>query len=463
MKILKLADAGARKAIARMREKLSVSAAAASVESRKRTIDVFGETLTPVESVRRIVADVRRQGDEAVLRYTKLLDGIELSAKDIRLSRGEISLSLKKVSKEFLDAARRAIDRVRRFQKHILLRKPSEMAAGGRRLGVKYVPVRRVGAYVPGFSAVLPSSVIMNCVPAQVAGVEEIALCTPPAASGEVCPEILACCGLLGMSEVYAVGGAQAIAALAFGTASIGRVDMVIGPGSIFTTLAKKEVFGEVGIDILAGPSEVLVLADDSARADVVAAEMLSQAEHAPAAAFLVTTSEKLAKDAAAEVERQLADLPRRDRTRAVLRQYSLVIVTETMDEAIEVTNDLAPEHLQISTSDNEGVLARIRNAGAVFVGEWTPVAAGDYYAGPSHTLPTGGTARFFSGLSANAFLKRMSIIRYDKTSLAEDKDDIITLAESEGLHGHARSVRIRFNKREQDSQNGRKLSPKDH
>ena len=451
MRIVRLSDVSTREVIKEMQKKLSISAGAETPDTRKKTIEVFGEALSPLESTRRIVNDVRRDGDEAVFRYTRLLDGFALDASTVRVSKEEMAAASRRMPEDFMRAARNAIQRVRRFQEHILNRAPAELTDGGRRLGVKYVAVRRVGAYVPGFSATLPSSVIMNCVPAQVAGVEEVALCTPPRASGEICPEILACCELLGIKEVYRIGGAQAIAALALGTASVPKVDMVVGPGNIFTTLAKKEVFGDVAIDILAGPSEVLVLADDSARADVVAADILSQAEHAPAAAFLVTPSEELAEAVAAEIERQLAKLPRRDATAKVLEEYALAIVTETMDEAVAVSNDLAPEHLQITTSDNADVVSKMRNAGTVFVGGWTPIAAGDYYAGPSHTLPTGGTAKFFSGLSANDFLRQMSVVEYDETALAEDSDDITTLAESEGLTAHAESVRVRFEKTKRD------------
>lgn len=447
MRIIRLSDSSAGKAIAEMRKDLSVSAGALTPDSREKTIEVFGEPLSPLEAARRIVNDVRQEGDEAVFRYAKLLDGTELNRTNIRVPPGEISAALNDVPKDFVQAARNAIKRVRRFQEHILHADPPPLEDGGRQLWLKCMPVGRIGAYVPGFSATLPSSVIMNCVPAQAAGVGEIALCTPPAASGKICSEILACCQLLGIDEVYRIGGAQAIAALAIGTASVPKVDMVVGPGNVFTTLAKKEVFGDVGIDILAGPSEVLVLADDSARPELVAADILGQAEHAPAAAFLVTPSEDLAQAVLAQIERQLAALPRRDQTAKVLEQYALVIVTDTMDEAIGVANEMAPEHLQITTCDDDAVLSKIRNAGTVFVGEWTPVAAGDYYAGPSHTLPTGGSARFFSGLSANDFLRRMSIVRYDKDALREDSSDIVTLAESEGLTGHAESVRRRFRK----------------
>lgn len=449
MKIVKLGTASARKSIAEMRQKLSFGTAVVTQDSRRKTMQVFGEDLSPIESVRRIVSDVRREGDEAVFRYTKLLDGFELTGKNFRVSPDEIAAAGREVSKGFLKAAQKAIERVRRFQERILEKDPPELSDGGRRLSVKLLPVRRVGVHVPGFSAVLPSSVIMTCVPAQVAGVKEIALCSPPNASGKVCAETLACCGMLGVEEVYRMGGAQAIAALALGTASVAKVDMVAGPGNLFTTLAKKEVFGEAAIDLLAGPSEVLVLADDSAQADVVAADLLAQAEHAPAAAFLVTPSAALARAVAAEVEKQLQGLSRRDRAAAVMEEYSLAIVTTTMEEAVELANDLAPEHLEIVTTQDDAMLSKIRSAGTVFVGGWTPTAAGDYIAGPSHTLPTGGTAKFASGLSANSFLRRMSIVRYDRTSLEKDREDIVTLAETEGLTAHAQSVRIRFRKGE--------------
>jgi histidinol dehydrogenase len=263
VKIVKLGTASARKSIAEMQRKLSVHAGAVTKESRRKTIELFGEDLSPIESVRRIVGDVRRDGDKAVFRYAKLLDGFDLNEKNFRVSPDEIAAADREVSKEFLRAARKAVERVRRFQEHILEKDPPELSDGGKRLGMRLLPVRRVGVHVPGFSAVLPSSVIMTCVPAQVAGVKEITVCSPPNASGRVSAETLACCGMLGVEEVYRMGGAQAIAALALGTASVRKVDMVAGPGNIFTTLAKKEVFGEVAIDLLAGPSEVLVLADD--------------------------------------------------------------------------------------------------------------------------------------------------------------------------------------------------------
>ena len=445
MKIVRFGTPSARKAIEQLQRRLSVGAGAVTPGMRRKTIEVFGRDLSPIESVRRIVDDVRREGDRAVFRYVRLLDGCRLSARNVRVPVREIAEATKRVPARFLAAARAAIRNVRRFQKHILGRAPADIIADGRRLGVRYVPIRRAGIHVPGFSAVLPSSAIMTIVPAQAAGVDQIAVCTPPRADGSVCPEILACCALLSIDEVYRIGGAQAIAAMAFGTHSVPRVDIVVGPGNMFTTLAKKEVFGDVAIDLLAGPSEVLVLADSSADPAVVAADILGQAEHAPAAAVLVTPSARLATAVVAQVARQLAGLSRRERTAAVLAEYSLAVVTRTMDEAIAVTNDFAPEHLQVTTRDDDAALAKIRNAGTVFVGRWTPIAAGDYYAGPSHTLPTGGTAKSFSGLSAWTFLRRMSIVRYDRKALAKDRRNIIALAEAEGLTAHADSVRARF------------------
>lgn len=452
MRVIRTDEADARETLRAMQAKLSVSAGAETPASRAKTVEVFGEAFSPIESVRRIVADVRREGDAAVFRYTRALDGVDLDATTVRVPTQEITRARSAVSEDFLRAASAAIANVRAFQEHILVRAPQDLASGGRRLGVRYVPMRRAGVHIPGFSATLPSSVIMTCVPAQVAGIEEIAVCTPPGATGAVCAEILACCALLEIDEVYRIGGAQAVAAMAFGTDSVPKTDIVVGPGNIFTTLAKKEVFGDAAIDILAGPSEVLVLADDTARAEVVAADVLSQAEHAPAAVFLVTPSAALAETVVAEIDRQLATLSRREATAKVLDEYALAVVTRTMDEAIAVTNDLAPEHLQITTSDDAAVLTEIRNAGTVFVGAWTPIAAGDYYAGPSHTLPTGGAAKFQSGLSANAFLRQMSVVAYDETSLAADAEDITTLAEAEGLTAHAKSVRVRFDKSGQDT-----------
>jgi len=445
MRIVRHGEEEARKAIEAMQRKLSISFGATSPAGRKKTLEVFGEPLSPQECVRRIVDDVRREGDAAVFRYTKLFDGVELSAANVRVGTEEMAAGRQKVSEEFLRAAEGSIRNVRRYQEHILIKDPPALVEGGRTLGVRYTPLERAGLYVPGFSATLPSSVIMNSVPAQVAGVKQIALATPPRASGEICAEILACCGLLGIDEVYRVGGVQAIVALGLGTESIPKCDIVAGPGRLETTLAKKDILGDAAIDMLAGPSEVLVIADDSASPDVVAADLLSQAEHAPGAAFLVTPSMTLAQKVNEALERRLARLDRCEQTAAMMEEYSLCIVTDDLAGAAEVSDTFAPEHLQINTSDNDGVLAAIRHAGAAFVGPWTPVATGDYYAGPSHTLPTGGTARFFSGLCANDFLKRTSLVRYDKVSLEEDGDDIITLAESEGLTAHAESVRVRF------------------
>ncbi len=451
MKIVRFGTPSARKAIDDLKRRLSVGAGAVTPAMRRKTVQVFGKPLSPIESVRRIVADVRSEGDKAVFRYVRLLDGVRLTSGNVRVPEKEIAAAVKKVPAKFLRAARAAIANVRRFQRNILGRAPKDLVVGGRRTGVRFVAVARAGVHVPGFSAVLPSSAIMTVVPAQAAGVSQIAVCTPPRADGTVCPEILACCALMGITEVYRVGGAQAVAAMAFGTKSIPKVDVVVGPGNTFTTLAKKEVFGDAAIDLLAGPSEVLVLADDSADPAVVASDILGQAEHAPAAAVMVTPSARLAAAVVAEVERQVAPLARRERTEAVLKEYSLVVVTRTMAEAIDVTNEFAPEHLQVTTRDDAAVLAKITGAGTVFLGRWTPIAAGDYYAGPSHTLPTGGTAAFTSGLSAWTFLRRMSVVSYDERALAKDAADIVTLAEAEGLTAHAQSVRARFAKRGKD------------
>jgi len=449
MRIIETNEAAAAEVLDAMRTKLAVSAGATTPDASGRTAEIFGDALSPQEVTARIIEDVRREGDAAVFRYTKAFDGFDLSADNLRVSAAEVAEAGKAVSTDFVRAAEAAIANVRRFQESLLSKPPAEVTTGGRVTGLRLVPVRRVGAHVPGFSAPLPSSVIMNCVPAQVAGVKEIAVATPPRKSGEVAAETLVCCEMLGITEIYRAAGVQMLAAMALGTASVAKVDMIVGPGRLETQLAKKMLLGDVAIDMLAGPSEVLVLADDSARPDVVAADILSQAEHAPAAAFLVTPSRKLADAVVAEIARQLKTLARRDRTAEVLREYALAVVTATMDEAIEIANDLAPEHLQMTTADDDAALAKIRNAGTVFVGAWTPIAAGDYTAGPSHTLPTGGTAKFSSGLSANDFLRQMSVVRYDEQALRADAEDITTLAESEGLTAHAESVRVRFRKKQ--------------
>jgi len=339
-----------------------------------------------------------------------------------------------------LKSIRKAIKNVRKYQTEIFI--------GSRKTcrGIRYTPIKRVGICVPGASAPLPSTVIMTAVPAQVAGVKEIAVVSPPRYKGSIHPTILAVCKELKITEVYRIGGAQAVAALAFGTETINFVDKIVGPGNRWVQMAKRKVFGSVDIDSVAGPSEVLVIADDKANPAWVAADMLSQAEHAPGSAIVFTDSQKFAENVLEELEKQVSRLGRSEETLECLKKFGAIIVFENTDEIITQANFFAPEHLEIQCGDKSRKIAdKIENAGAIFIGDYSPVAVGDYWAGPSHTLPTGRTARFFSALSANDFIKSISIIEYSKKQLAESAGDIIRLAEAEGLDAHAKSVKIRI------------------
>jgi len=399
----------------------------------------------PQQAVRRIIADVRERGDEALIEHTQRLDGCKLTPADLRVTPEEIDAATRQCPAELLEAMGLAAERIRAFQQAILLRDPPPLTAGGRTLGLRYRPVDSAGIYVPGGAAPLASSVLMAVVPARVAGVGRIAVTTPPQRDGSVSADRLAAARIAGAQEVYRIGGAQAIAALAFGTETVAPVDFIAGPGNIYTTLAKKEVFGQVGIEMLPGPSEVVILADGSAEPSYVAADLIAQAEHNPGSAILLTDSDRLAAETLRAIEEQLRGLPRADVARACLEAYGAVIVAASMDEAIELTNELAPEHLEIMARDAAQVAERVRHAGAIFVGQWSPVAVGDYVAGPSHVLPTSRTARFSSGLTANDFLKRSSLISYEARALSEDAENVQRLAEAEGLNGHARSVGIRL------------------
>ena len=396
------------------------------------------------QAVGEIIADVRRRGDQAVAELTSRFDEANITPQTLRVPPDRIRAAHAAAEDEFLQLVRRVADNIRQYQEQILLKDPPTLERGGRRLGLRYTPVDRVAVYVPGGRAIYPSSVLMTLVPAQVAGVGEIAMVSPPRCDGDVSEMLLALAGELGVDEVYRAGGAVGIAAVALGTDSIPAVCKVVGPGNAFVAEAKRQLFGVVGIDSIAGPSEVLIIADRTARPDWLAVDMLAQAEHDPASAVLVTTSLELAEQTAAAVEEHLATLDRADAARASLDAYGAIIVVADMPAACRIANDFAPEHLQIITADDQAVLAGIRNAGAVFLGPHTPVALGDYYAGPSHVLPTGGTAKFFSPLSCNDFLKATSVIQYDAASMSADADDVIDFATREGLTAHARSARIR-------------------
>ena len=398
------------------------------------------------KTVVKIIDGVRKQGDRAIVTYSKRFDTVSLSPGDFRVKDKEIEDSYKKISLPFVKSIQRAISNIRAYQEHIKIRNISPLKTNGIVLDTLYSPIESVGVYVPGGAASYPSTVLMNTVPAKVAGVEKIIMTTPPAKDGTIPPERLIAARETGVNEIYKIGGAQAIAALAFGTETIPKVDKIVGPGNIFVTLAKKEIFGYAGIDMLAGPSEVLIIADDRANPSFVASDLLSQAEHAPGISILVTFSESLVKQVKTELKQQISKLKRHEVTRKCLDKFGVMILTKNIDECVEIANALAPEHLQIMTQNPRTVLPGIKHAGAIFLGAYTPVALGDYIAGPSHVLPTGGTARFSSGLSVNDFLKRSSVITYSRSALKEAYKDVAEISWAEGLNAHTRSVQIRLN-----------------
>ena len=390
-----------------------------------------------------IIDDVEKRRDQAAAEITSRLDCAEITPDTIRVPEERILAAHRAADGEFLQLVSRVADNIRQYQESILIADPPPLKRGGRTLGVRYTPMARVGVYVPGGKAIYPSTVLMTVVPAQVAGVEQIAIASPPTA-GKVNDMVLALAGELGIAEVYRLGGAVAVAAMAMGTETIAPVDKIVGPGNAFVAEAKRQLFGRVGIDSIAGPSEVLIVADETARADYLAADMLAQVEHNPGSAILVTPSGDLAEAVRSELAAQLPALERGDAARACLEAYGAIIVTADLDEACRTANDFATEHLQIITADDSSTLDNIRNAGAVFLGPHSPVPLGDYYAGPSHVLPTGGTAKFSSPLSCNDFLKAASVLSYDAESLDNDSTDVIDFATREGLTAHANAVRIR-------------------
>ena len=419
--------------------------------------EVFGSILTnmlkrspdsyPKEEaiVSDIIKDVRARGDEAVFEYTRKFDKADISTENFIVTPEEEAEAYEKVDKELIEIIRRAIARIRAFHEHEK-QESWFTTENGMVLGQRVTPLQRAGVYVPGGKAAYPSSVLMNVIPAQVAGVPEIIMCTPPGKDGKVTPTTLVAAKEAGVGTIYKVGGAQAIAAMAYGTESLKKVDKITGPGNIFVALAKKAVYGHVSIDSVAGPSEVTVLADDSANAHFVAADLLSQAEHDElASCILVTTSAQLAEDVSREVDEYLKVLTRADIIKKSLENFGRILVAKSMDEAIMAVNEIAPEHLEIVTRDPFLLMTRIKNAGAVFIGEHSSEPLGDYFAGPNHVLPTNGTAKFFSALSVDDFIKKTSIIYSSKEALAALHDDIENFAKAEGLTAHANSIHVRF------------------
>ena len=398
--------------------------------------------------VKEIVARVREEGDAALFDYTARFDKVTLTAETVQVTREEIDKAYEAATPEWLEAMREATRRITAF--HEKQKTNTWMNFDPAiSLGQKITPLSRVGVYVPGGTAAYPSSVLMNVLPAKVAGVKDIVMVTPPGKDGGVSyPLALVAADIAGVDRIYKIGGAQAVAALAFGTESIPRVDKITGPGNIYVANAKREVFGHVGIDMVAGPSEVLVIADDSADPRYVAADLLSQAEHDPlAAAILVTDSAKLADAVDAELARQTALLPRREVVEKSLSAYGTIVVAPTMADCADIANQIAPEHLELSVADPFALLPLIENAGAIFMGHYSPEPLGDYFAGPNHVLPTSGTARFFSPLNVDDFVKKSSLICCSRAELEKVADQVILLAQQEGLDAHANSVAIRFGK----------------
>lgn len=410
--------------------------------------EMFGAPLTAAQVVERIVNDVRSGGDEKLFYYTKLIDKAELNAENIKVTEQEFAEAEAVVKPAVMAAIKKAIANVTRFHEEQVPKTWLTNREYGSMLGQKVTPLDSVGIYVPGGTAAYPSSVIMNACPAKVAGVQKIVMAVPPGKDGRVNPYVLATAKAIGVTDIYKMGGAQAVAALAFGTETVPKVEKITGPGNIFVTLAKKAVYGHCDIDMLAGPSEILIVADDSANPRYLAADLLSQAEHDPlASAILVTDSEQVARATLQELEQQLDVLPRKGIAGASLEGQGKVILAGSMDTVIEMANMSAPEHLEVMTKAPFELLPFIRNAGAVFLGAYSPEPLGDYYAGPNHILPTGGTAKFYSVLNVETFMKKTSIIAYTGSALAAVSDDIIVMAEAEGLQAHANAVRKRMEK----------------
>ncbi len=433
MKIYRQSEPDFERDMALLREKLRAGIVAAD----------DGET-DVVGIVRDIIARVADDGDRALVELEKRLDGVDLTPDTVRVAPDRIAAARAAADDAFLALIRRAARNVREYQEYLLPPRPVPLRRGGRELSVRHTPIERVGVYVPGGRALYPSSVLMAVVPAQVAGVGDIAVASPPSADGDIDPMVLALAGELGITEVYRLGGAVAVAAMAMGTERVKPVRKIVGPGNAFVAEAKRQLFGIVGIDSIAGPSEVLIVADDTGPPEWIAADMIAQAEHDPGSALLVTTSPGLAEDVISAIDRQVAALERREAIREALDRHSAVVLVEDMDAACRIASDFAPEHLQVMTTDDDAVFAGIGNAGAAFLGPCTPAAVGDYYAGPSHVLPTGGRATFSGPLSVMDFLKSTSVVRYDAAAIAEDGGDIADFAAREGLTAHARAAEIR-------------------
>ncbi len=432
-----------RAAMSALRRRLSPEGNIVSEAGRQRTLDVFGEALTPVQVVERICRDVKEKGLAAVLDYSNRIDKAALTPETIRVPAEELQRAHAGADPQLLATVRRIRQRITEFQQ-VILHHDARMDVPNGYLKHRYRPLDRVGICVPGGAAAYPSTVLMTAVPAQVAGVPQLAVVAPPTKFGAYNPDLLATCCELGITEVYRLGGAQAVAALAYGVAGIPRVDKIVGPGNLFVALAKKHVYGDVDIDSIAGPSEIVVIVDRSTRPEYTAADLIAQAEHAPGASILIGWDEAALRQTVVELGRQLARLERGDLARQSLEAFGAVILARDAEEACALANDIAPEHLHIATDNAEWLADKIPHAGAIFLGNFTPVALGDYAAGPSHVLPTSGTARFASGLSANAFLRSTSLMHFSRQGMTNLAPDVQVLATTEGLTAHRASVEIR-------------------
>lgn len=440
-----LSEPKAAKQLADLRKQISHQGEVVTPRSRELTRKVFGEALPPIKAVERICADVHKDGLKAVLHYTEQFDKVKLKPDMLRVTAEELKSAHAAADPDFLDTIRNIRQNVLSFQMGLLHTDAILSVSGSHELQLRYRPLRRVGICVPGGAAAYPSTLLMTVCPAQAAGVRELAVVIPPTPHGAYNPDLLAACYELGVSEVYRIGGAQAVAALAYGVDGIAPVDMIVGPGNLFVVLAKRRVLGQVAIDCLAGPSEVVVVADESAQPEYVAADLIAQAEHSPGISILVTWYPELLTEAADALGRQLGKLSRGNLARESLERYGAFVLCRNQKEAVQIVNQMAPEHLHVQTRDPEAFADQIESAGAMFLGHFTPVALGDYAAGPSHVLPTGGTARFTSGLTANDFLRCSSVMSFTLRGMKHLAEDVVRLAEKEGLTAHAHSVSIRM------------------
>ncbi len=431
--------------LAALRRLLSPDGSIVSERGKQLTIELFGEPLSPQQVVERICTEVREQGTKSVTRFSRILDKYEAYSESVRVPTSKLEEAHSRAHPQFLSTVRRIRENIAHFQTAILHRDVSLCPSVGVRLEQRYRPLHRVGICVPGGAAAYPSTVLMTAVPALCAGVEELAIVSPPTANGAFNPDVLAVCYELGIEEVYAIGGAQGVASLAYGIPEIPAVDMIVGPGNLFVALAKRFVYGTVNIDSIAGPSEVIVIADNTTSPANAASDLLAQAEHSPGSSIVISDSLSMLDQIDIAIASQLKGLDRSDLIRSSLNEYGASIHCSDEVQVSDIVNRLAPEHLQISVDHPDRFLERIQNVGAAFLGHYSPVALGDYAAGPSHVLPTGGTARWASGLTSNSFLRSHSVVEYDRAALESLREDINLIAKKEGLTAHRESVEIRF------------------